>query len=63
MYEFKWIPGGLASSELIDQMAELYSQHYGVWGPGGPRPGEKIKLVPRTSNLLETTNDYSVPTS
>jgi 2-polyprenyl-3-methyl-5-hydroxy-6-metoxy-1,4-benzoquinol methylase len=44
MYDFKWIPGGLARSELIEEMAELYSQHYGVWGPNGIRPGEKIKL-------------------
>jgi hypothetical protein len=44
MYEFGWIPGGLAPAELVDQMAQLYSQHYGVWGPGGPRLGEKIRL-------------------
>jgi 2-polyprenyl-3-methyl-5-hydroxy-6-metoxy-1,4-benzoquinol methylase/predicted acetyltransferase len=28
----------------LEQMAELYSNHYGIWGPKGPHPGEHIKL-------------------
>ena len=44
MYEYGWIPGGFATSELIEEIAALYSEHYGLWSAKGPRPGEKIKL-------------------
>jgi len=44
MYEFGWIPGGLAPAGLVNEMARLYSQHYGVWGPDGQRPGERVRL-------------------
>jgi GNAT superfamily N-acetyltransferase len=28
----------------LDRMAHLFSAHYGVWGAGGPRPGERVRL-------------------
>jgi 2-polyprenyl-3-methyl-5-hydroxy-6-metoxy-1,4-benzoquinol methylase/GNAT superfamily N-acetyltransferase len=46
MYQYKWIPGGLAPPELIEQMADLYSTQYGIWGNRGPHPGQNIKLTP-----------------
>jgi 2-polyprenyl-3-methyl-5-hydroxy-6-metoxy-1,4-benzoquinol methylase/GNAT superfamily N-acetyltransferase len=46
MYQYKWIPGGLAPPELIEQMADLYSTQYGIWGDRGRRPGQPIRLTP-----------------
>lgn len=46
MYEYSWIPAGLVSPDLVNEMAELYSEHYGLWGPRGRKPGGKIKLSP-----------------
>ena len=45
MYQYKWIPGGLAPSELVESMADLYSTQYGIWGSQGPRPGQHVKLT------------------
>jgi 2-polyprenyl-3-methyl-5-hydroxy-6-metoxy-1,4-benzoquinol methylase len=45
MYQFEWTVGGLADSNLIERMAALYSNHYGVWGKGSARPeGTPIRL-------------------
>jgi 2-polyprenyl-3-methyl-5-hydroxy-6-metoxy-1,4-benzoquinol methylase len=44
VYEYKWIPGGLATPQLIKEMAALYSEHYGHWSSKGTRPGQKIRL-------------------
>lgn len=48
-YSFEWLPGATvlgARSEVLDAGAELYSAHYGRWGPGGNRPGEWIRMSP-----------------
>ncbi|HEX4322422.1 MAG TPA: class I SAM-dependent methyltransferase [Acidobacteriaceae bacterium] len=44
MYEFHWAHGLLVNSELVAEMSNLYSRHYGIWGPTGRKPGEQIKL-------------------
>jgi len=46
MYEFHWTHGPLVNSDLVSEMSELYSHHYGVWGPTAPRPGKPIRLSP-----------------
>jgi len=46
MYEFHWTHGSLVNSDLVSEMSKLYSNHYGVWGPKGRRPGEPIRLSP-----------------
>src|SRR6202167_2854382 len=46
MYQYKWLPGGLVSSELVEDIADLYSTQYGTWGNRGPHPGEAVKLTP-----------------
>jgi 2-polyprenyl-3-methyl-5-hydroxy-6-metoxy-1,4-benzoquinol methylase len=46
MYQYKWIPGGLAPPELIEGMADLYSTQYGIWSNQGPHPGQPVKLTP-----------------
>lgn len=28
----------------LDSMAQLFSAHYGVWGPRGPKPGERVRM-------------------
>lgn len=30
--------------ENIEQAATLFSREYGIWGPQGPRPGERIRM-------------------
>jgi len=46
MYQYKWIPGGLAPPELVESMADLYSTQYGIWGNQGLHPGQPVKLTP-----------------
>jgi 2-polyprenyl-3-methyl-5-hydroxy-6-metoxy-1,4-benzoquinol methylase/GNAT superfamily N-acetyltransferase len=47
-YVYSWIPGGplfTQNTALIDEMASLYANHYGVWSQRSPRnPGQRIKL-------------------
>lgn len=49
-YTYSWIPGGPLFAQqpgLIDEMAALYAEHYGVWSRAEPsRAGEPIKLSP-----------------
>ena len=47
--EYKWILGNWAraNSELLEECAELYSNHYGHWSDKAPKfPGKRIKLSP-----------------
>jgi GNAT superfamily N-acetyltransferase len=44
MYEYEWIPGALAPTSVVEEMAALYSEHYGVWGQGSGREGQPIRL-------------------
>jgi 2-polyprenyl-3-methyl-5-hydroxy-6-metoxy-1,4-benzoquinol methylase len=46
MYQYRWIPGGLVPSDLLNNMAHLYSAQYGIWSKEGPRPGQHVKLTP-----------------
>jgi 2-polyprenyl-3-methyl-5-hydroxy-6-metoxy-1,4-benzoquinol methylase/GNAT superfamily N-acetyltransferase len=46
MYQFEWLAGDQVSADMLAKFADLYSQHYGVWGPEGVRPGERIRLTP-----------------
>jgi len=46
MYQYMWIPGGLAPPDLVESMADLYSTQYGTWGRQGLHPGEPVKLTP-----------------
>jgi len=46
MYEFYWTHGPLVNSELISEMSELYSNHYGIWSRIGRNPGKPIRLSP-----------------
>lgn len=33
-----------ANDDFVNQCIDLYSNHYGIWGEKGPRPGEHVKL-------------------
>ncbi|HNY39005.1 MAG TPA: bifunctional N-acetyltransferase/class I SAM-dependent methyltransferase, partial [Bryobacteraceae bacterium] len=46
-YAYKWLPGSLVDEPLIEELAELYSSHYGVWGLNGRHPFRPIKLSAR----------------
>ena len=43
-YLYQWIPGGLVGSELLDELADLYAAHYGIWGAGSPKRFQRIRL-------------------
>lgn len=32
------------SDDLLQDCAQLFSSHYGIWGPLGPKPGAHVKL-------------------
>lgn len=43
-----------ADDSLVRECVDLYNKHYGVWGPGGPRPGKPIQISPaRLRGLLD----------
>jgi GNAT superfamily N-acetyltransferase len=44
MYQFAWLPGTLVQTSQLEEFAELYSEHYGVWGEQGPRPGQHVRM-------------------
>lgn len=44
---FSWIYASMVQDEMLEALSELYSQHYGVWGPCQPKlAGKQIKLSP-----------------
>lgn len=53
-YEYKWLPGTLVPGNLLEQLASLYGEHYGIWSHTAPRnPGERVRLSPaRIKELL-----------
>ena len=53
-YEFKWLPGTMVPADLAAELAELYSDQYGLWSQQSPRnPGGRIRLSPtRIQKLL-----------
>ena len=56
---YEKIPGCFVAANpmMIERMTKLYSEHYGVWGPKGARPGKNIRL---NSNKLNEwlQNEY-----
>jgi 2-polyprenyl-3-methyl-5-hydroxy-6-metoxy-1,4-benzoquinol methylase/GNAT superfamily N-acetyltransferase len=46
MYHYDWLPGTMVQPDKLAEFAKLYSEHYGVWGESGKRPGETIGLSP-----------------
>ena len=43
--KYFWLPGRLVLDELLEEFAQLYSEHYGRWSPQAPsKQGEHIKL-------------------
>lgn len=48
--KYSWQPGSIArfTQKLMEECAELYSNHYGCWSDNSPEsPGERIKLSPK----------------
>ena len=44
-YEYTFVPGTLVSGDLIQELATLYSNHYGVWRQSDPDiPRKHVKL-------------------
>ena len=44
---FEWIKSDSISQEKLQECADLFTAHYGVWGPGGYRPGKPVKMTPK----------------
>ena len=44
-YEYTFVHGPLASSDLIEELSTLYSHHYGIWSADAPtNPGKPVRL-------------------
>lgn len=44
---FSWLYASMIQDELLSELSELYSKHYGIWGPCQPLlAGRQIKLSP-----------------
>jgi 2-polyprenyl-3-methyl-5-hydroxy-6-metoxy-1,4-benzoquinol methylase/GNAT superfamily N-acetyltransferase len=46
MYQYDWLPGSLVQPDQLEQFSALYSEHYGIWGQNGPKPGQHVRLSP-----------------
>lgn len=46
MIVYEWFTGSLYPPALLEECAELYSQHYGTWSAVAPRAHERIRLSP-----------------
>jgi hypothetical protein len=44
MYQCGWLPGTLVQTDQLKEFAELYSEHYGVWGKQGLKPGQHVRM-------------------
>jgi 2-polyprenyl-3-methyl-5-hydroxy-6-metoxy-1,4-benzoquinol methylase len=53
-YEYKWLPGTLVPPDLLEQLASLYSDHYGTWSLRAPHnQGRRVRMSPqRVGKLL-----------
>jgi 2-polyprenyl-3-methyl-5-hydroxy-6-metoxy-1,4-benzoquinol methylase len=60
MYKYHWKSGQDVDSTLIAEMSNLYSCHYGTWGPEGKRPGQPIKLSSAKIKSLLTADSRVV---
>jgi GNAT superfamily N-acetyltransferase len=57
-YEYKWLPGTLVPPDLLEQLASLYGEHYGIWSRTAPRnPGERVRLSPARIKELLSPNE------
>lgn len=46
-YLYQWMHGGFVRAELLDELAELYSSHYGIWGDRSLNRFQRIRLSSR----------------
>ena len=46
-YVYQWIHGGFVGTELLEELAALYSSQYGTWGLSSERPFQPIRLSAR----------------
>jgi 2-polyprenyl-3-methyl-5-hydroxy-6-metoxy-1,4-benzoquinol methylase len=60
MFEFHWAHGALVNSDLVSEMSDLYSAHYGLWGLSGRRPGQPIRLSEEQVRKWLTTDSLVV---
>lgn len=53
-YEYTWLPGSLVQPAVLEELATLYSRHYGLWSATAPiKPGHPIRLsASRIRDLL-----------
>lgn len=43
--KFSWLSGGFVTEELLENLSDLYSHHYGTWSQHAPyNPGKPIRL-------------------
>lgn len=58
VYDYIWTPGTdlfIQSPEILEDMAQLYSNHYGVWGSDSETPQKNIRLsAKRIGEWLES---------
>jgi 2-polyprenyl-3-methyl-5-hydroxy-6-metoxy-1,4-benzoquinol methylase/GNAT superfamily N-acetyltransferase len=60
-YEYKWLPGPMVPRELLDQLASLYSEHYGIWSEASAtNPGGRIRLSTKRIGELLASNEARI---
>lgn len=57
--EYNMLPGrfAAANAHFLDECSDLYSNHYGIWGQNGVRPGQAVRLsADKIREWLENDN-------
>jgi hypothetical protein len=51
MYEFSWLHAALAEPNTVEEMAALYSTHYGTWSKNRNGPAKPYDSHPISSGI------------
>lgn len=58
---FSWIYASMVPDKMLNDLSELYSNHYGTWGNEHPKmPGNRIRLSPKMLSKWLTDSDAAV---
>ena len=57
------IENTMETQDLLNEMSNLYSNHYGFWGETGPKPGDRIQLSAKKLYLWIQNQDSYIATA
>jgi 2-polyprenyl-3-methyl-5-hydroxy-6-metoxy-1,4-benzoquinol methylase len=59
--QYGWLPGGLIGQAFLQECADLYSEHYGIWSAVSPvLPGQRIRFSATKLKRLLSSRDSRI---